>query len=61
MGQGEGVRGMRGQVAGLGVGVGETWARRKDEGGLLSVLHGESSTRLAPPRNAKDRKHLQST
>ena len=25
------------------------------------VLHGESSKRLAPPRNTKDRKHLQST
>ena len=28
---------------------------------LLRVLHGESSKRLAPPRNTKDRKHLQST
>ena len=28
---------------------------------LLLVLHGESSKRLAPPRNTKDRKHLQST
>ena len=26
-----------------------------------SVLYGESSKRLAPPRNTKDRKHLQST
>ena len=25
------------------------------------VLHGESSKRVAPPRNTKDRKHLQST
>ena len=25
----------------------------------LCVLHGESSKRLAPPRNTKDRKHLQ--
>ena len=28
---------------------------------LLLVLHGESSKRLAPPRNTKHRKHLQST
>ena len=28
---------------------------------IESVLHRESSTRLAPPRNTKDRKHLQST
>ena len=28
---------------------------------VLSVLHGESSKRLAPPRNTKDRKNLQST
>ena len=27
----------------------------------FSVLHGESSKCLAPPRNTKDRKHLQST
>ena len=26
----------------------------------VSVLHGESSKRLAPPRKTKDRKHLQS-
>ena len=26
-----------------------------------NVLHGDSSKRLAPPRNTKDRKHLQST
>ena len=25
------------------------------------ALHGESFKRLAPPRNTKDRKHLQST
>ena len=28
---------------------------------LAEVLHGESSERLAPPRNTEDRKHLQST
>ena len=26
-----------------------------------AVLHGESSKRLATPRNTKDKKHLQST
>ena len=26
---------------------------------LVFVLHGESSQRLAPPRNPKDTKHLQ--
>ena len=29
--------------------------------GCINVLHGESSKRLAPPRNTKDRKHLQDT
>ena len=28
---------------------------------VLCVLHGESSKRLATPRNTKDKKHLQST
>ena len=28
---------------------------------FLLVLHGESSKRLATPRNTKDKKHLQST
>ena len=28
---------------------------------LYNVLHGESSKRLATPRNTKDKKHLQST
>ena len=28
---------------------------------MRGVLHGESSKRLATPRNTKDKKHLQST
>ena len=28
---------------------------------MRTVLHGESSKRLATPRNTKDKKHLQST
>ena len=31
------------------------------QGIFVSVLHGESSKRLATPRNTKDKKHLQST
>ena len=30
-------------------------------GMFMNVLHGESSKRLASPRNTKDKKHLQST
>ena len=36
--------------------------RRHNREVIASVaLHGQSSKRLAPPRNTKDRKHLQST
>ena len=52
---------MVGVRGGWGRGQASRWA---GGGGIrvgLGVLHGESSKRLASPRNTNDRKHVQST